>query len=112
MGWATPRWSYEVLEAGALVLGAGADLTISVTVRNTGQRPGREVVQAYVAGPAAGGRPVRVLGAFGPAAAEPGETARVTLTVPARVFARYDERGGPVGLAAGRVHHRRRPVLP
>src|SRR5580693_6870043 len=34
-------WSYELLEAGALVLAAGADLTISVTVRNTGDRPGR-----------------------------------------------------------------------
>ena len=84
-------WSYESLAAGSPVLAAGADLTIGVTVRNTGQRPGREVVQAYVAGPAADGRPVRVLGAFGSAVAAPGETALVTLTVPARVFARYDE---------------------
>jgi beta-glucosidase len=84
-------WSYESLTAGALVLAAGADLTIEVTVRNTGERPGREVVQAYVAGPAADGRPVRVLGAFGSAVAAPGETAQVSLTVPARVFARYDE---------------------
>ncbi|MGH3070545.1 MAG: glycoside hydrolase family 3 C-terminal domain-containing protein, partial [Streptosporangiaceae bacterium] len=84
-------WSYELLEAGALVLAAGADLTISVTVRNTGDRPGREVVEAYVAGPAADGRPVRVLGAFGRVAAAPGEIARVTLTLPARVFGRYDE---------------------
>ena len=83
-------WSYELLEAGALVLAAGADLTISVTVRNTGDRPGREVVEAYVAGPAADGRPVRVLGAFGRVAAGPGELARVTLTIPARVFGRYD----------------------
>ena len=84
-------WSYESLAAGSPVLAAGADLTIGVTVRNTGQRPGREVVQAYVAGPAADGRPVRVLGAFAAAVAAPGETALVTLTVPARVFARYDE---------------------
>ena len=83
-------WSYELLEAGALVLAAGADLTISVTVRNTGDRPGHEVVEAYVAGPAADGRPVRVLGAFGRVAAGPGELARVTLTLPARVFGRYD----------------------
>ncbi len=83
-------WSYELLEAGALVLAAGADLTISVTVRNTGARPGREVVEAYVAGPAADGRPVRVLGAFGGVTAGPGELARATLTVPARVFGRYD----------------------
>ena len=85
-------WSYESLAAGSPVLAAGDDLAIGVTVRNTGERPGREVVQAYVAGPAADGRPVRVLGAFGWAAAAPGGTAQVTLTVPARVFGRYDER--------------------
>ncbi|MGO9216700.1 MAG: beta-glucosidase family protein [Streptosporangiaceae bacterium] len=85
-------WSYESLAAGSPVLAAGADLTIAVTVRNTGDRPGREVVQAYVAGPAADGRPVRVLGAFGSAVAAPGDTAQVTLTIPARVFGRYDER--------------------
>ena len=84
-------WSYEPLAAGPPGVAAGADLVIGVTVRNTGDRPGREVVQAYVAGPAADGRPVRVLGAFGSAVAAPGETAQVTLTVPARVFARYDE---------------------
>ena len=102
-------WSYESLAAGAPVLAAGADLTIGVTVRNTGQRPGREVVQVYVAGPAAEGRPVRVLGAFGSAVAAPGETALVTLTVPARVFARYDEQAakwtwpsGEFTVAAGR----------
>ncbi len=84
-------WSYESLAAGPPVLAAGADLTIAVTLRNTGDRPGREVVQAYVAGPAADGRPVRVLGAFGSAVAGPGETAQVTVTIPARVFGRYDE---------------------
>ena len=102
-------WSYESLAAGSPVLAAGADLTIGVTVRNTGQRPGREVVQAYVAGPAADGRPVRVLGAFASAVAAPGETALVTLTVPARVFARYDEQAarwvwpsGEFAVAVGR----------
>ena len=44
-----------------------------------------------MAGPAADGRPVRELGAFGRVAAAPGELARVTLTLPARAFARYDE---------------------
>jgi beta-glucosidase len=87
-------WSYESLAAGSPALAAGADLTIGVTVRNTGERSGREVVQAYVAGPAADGRPVRVLGAFGSAVADPGETTRVTLTIPARVFARFDEQAG------------------
>ena len=53
------------------------------------------MVQAYVAGPALGpGRPVRVLGAFGTVTAAPGAAATVTLTLPARVFARYDEHAG------------------
>ena len=88
-------WSYEALTAGQPELAAGAGLSLEVTVRNTGPRPGREVVQAYVAGPALGpGRPVRVLGGFGSVTAGPGETATVTLTLPARVFARYDEQAG------------------
>ena len=37
------------------------------------------------------GRPVRTLAAFAAVTAEPGETAEVRLTVPARAFARYDE---------------------
>jgi beta-glucosidase len=88
-------WAYESLTADQASLAAGADLSIEVTVRNTGPRAGREVVQAYVAGPALGpGRPVRVLGAFGTATAAPGATTTVTLTLPARVFARYDEHAG------------------
>jgi len=48
-----------------------------------------------VAGPWQGaGRPVRVLGAFGCAAAAAGEAARVVLQVPARVFAAYDPDAG------------------
>ncbi len=88
-------WAYESLTADQLGLRAGTDLNVEVTVRNTGPREGREVVQAYVAGPALGpGRPVRVLGAFGTVTAAPGATATVTLTLPARVFARYDEHAG------------------
>ena len=88
-------WAYESLTADQASLAAGADLSIEVTVRNTGPRAGREVVQAYVAGPAPGpGRPVRVLGAFGTVTAAPGAAATVTLTLPARAFARYDEHAG------------------
>ncbi len=88
-------WAYESLTADQVGLRAGTDLTVEVTVRNTGPREGREVVQAYVAGPALGpGRPVRVLGAFGTVTAAPGAAATVTLTLPARMFARYDEPAG------------------
>ena len=102
-------WSYESLAAGPPgPAGRGRPHDHGHRAQH-GARPGREVVQAYVAGPAAGGRPVRVLGAFGSAAAGPGETARVTLTVPSRVFARYDEQAArwvwPAGeftISAGR----------
>jgi beta-glucosidase len=88
-------WAYESLVADAPALAPGEDLRLAVTVRNTGPRPGREIVQAYVAGPWQGaGRPVRVLGAFGCAAAATGEAAQVVLQVPARVFAVYDPEAG------------------
>jgi beta-glucosidase len=87
-------WDYESIEAGTS-LQAGADLPVRVTVRNTGARTGREVVQAYVTGPAAGrGRPVRVLGAFRGVTVAPDESATVSLRVPARMFAVFDEAAG------------------
>jgi beta-glucosidase len=66
-----------------------------VAVRNAGPRPGREIVQAYVASPvAAAGRPARSLGAFAAVSAAPGERAEVVLTVPARAFAAWDPAAG------------------
>jgi beta-glucosidase len=88
-------WAYESVLAATGDLAAGSNLELRVSVRNAGARPGREVVQAYVAGPPGDrGRPVRVLAAFGIASAEPGETAEVVLNIPARAFARYDEEAG------------------
>jgi beta-glucosidase len=96
-------WAYDSMRLGTAHLAPGADLEVRVTVRNAGSRPGREVVQAYVAGPPGDSRrPVRVLGAFGIAAAAPGESAEVTLRVPARVFARYDEEAGGWAWPRGR----------
>ena len=84
-------WEYESL-AGGGDLPAGCDLELTVIIRNTGARPGKEVVQAYVAGPPGEpGRPVRALAAFGSVIAAPGGVAEVRLRVPARAFARWDE---------------------
>jgi beta-glucosidase len=85
-------WAYESLRAATADLAAGDDLGLTVTVRNTGSRAGREVVQVYLAGPPGDpSRPVRELAAFAIATAGPGEAAEVTLQVPARAFARWDE---------------------
>jgi beta-glucosidase len=89
------QWAYESASVTGPAPGPGENVRVRVVVRNTGQRAGREVVQAYVAGPLTGaGRPVRVLGSFGTVTAAPGQRAEVVLTVPARVLAVYDQAAG------------------
>jgi beta-glucosidase len=91
-------WAYESAAADATVVPPDCDLGVTVVLRNTGPRAGREVVQAYLEPPAAEpGRPVRVLAAFAGVTAAPGEHAEARLTVPARAFARYHEGAGRFG---------------
>ena len=94
-------WAYESAAADTPVM-ADDDLGVTVVLRNTGRRTGREVVQAYLEPPTADpGRPVRALAAFATVTAAPGEHAEVRLTVPARAFARYDEAAGTPGGSGG-----------
>ncbi|GHH33680.1 beta-glucosidase family protein [Streptomyces candidus] len=83
---------YTTWEYGPAVLDG---TTVTVRVRNTGTRAGREVVQAYVA-PTADTveRPARWLAAFASVAAEPGEEVEVTLVLPRRTFEVWDEGAG------------------
>ncbi len=84
-------WDYEVVQAVTADYRPGRDLDLRVVIRNTGARPGREIVQAYLAGPPGdSSRPVRVLAAFARTSAAPGERAEVALRIPARLFARWD----------------------
>ena len=114
-------WGYESAQVIAGDHHDGHDLELRVVVRNTGSRPGREVVQCYLAGPPDDDatRPVRVLAAFGIAAAAPGESAEVTVRIPARAFARWDEKldgwiwpHGPFTVAVGRSSRDLRLSLP
>ncbi|WP_413562884.1 beta-glucosidase [Catenulispora pinistramenti] len=80
-------WDYE----GVDIIGG----TARVRVRNTGDRPGREVVQVY-AGPVgdpAGSpdQPRRQLAGFATVTAGPGELIEVSVTVPDRTFQIWDE---------------------
>ena len=70
---------------------AGDAVTLAVTVTNTGQRPGAEVVQVYVAqlDPRLP-RPPKELKAFAKVRLEPGESRQVTLNLEPRAFAPYD----------------------
>jgi beta-glucosidase len=101
-------WGYDLVQVMTAEHGPGRDLDLRVVVRNTGSRCGREVVQAYLAGPPGDpARPVRTLAAFGIAAAAPGESAEVRLRIPARAFAQWDQAGwvwppGPFTVQVGR----------
>ncbi len=68
-------------------------LRVTVTVTNTGDRAGREVVQLYTAVPASTvPRAPRELRAFTGVTLEPGETREVELTVPRADLAHWDIR--------------------
>lgn len=70
-------------------------ISVQVTVRNTGSLPGREVVQAYLTPPCGKlGNPARVLAAFQKTRLlQPGETEVLSLTVCLADFASYDDSG-------------------
>ena len=72
--------------------GPDGSLLLDVTVRNTGARDGREVVQVYVEPPEASAyeRPVRWLGGFSVVHAAAGEHAVVQVRVDAHAFRTWD----------------------
>ncbi|MEV7523342.1 glycoside hydrolase family 3 C-terminal domain-containing protein [Streptomyces sp. NPDC091371] len=85
-------WAYESLEATAD--------TVRVRLTNTGTRPGREVVQVYLAPvdtasdsaqSATVERPASWLAAFAGVEAGPGESVETEIALPARAFEIWDE---------------------
>ncbi|MDF3140816.1 MULTISPECIES: glycoside hydrolase family 3 C-terminal domain-containing protein [unclassified Streptomyces] len=77
-------WTYESVK----VEGS----TVTVRVRNSGERAGREVVQVYVAPTEPDtGRPARLLAGFAGVEAGPGETAEAVVALPRRAFETWDE---------------------
>jgi beta-glucosidase len=83
--------------------------TVVLRVRNTGDRPGREVVQLYVEPDAPDPeRPERWLAGFAVVSAEPGEGAEVEIAVPDRAFQIWDAGWttvpGSYALRAGRSY--------
>lgn len=68
---------------------------VEVTVENTGQRAGDEVVQAYVCRPRSGPGPHTQLAAFRRIHLKPGESKTVRLKLADEAFRVYDEEGKP-----------------
>ncbi|MFI5679414.1 beta-glucosidase [Streptomyces cellulosae] len=78
-------WTYESVEVRGT--------TVTVRVRNSGTRAGREVVQVYLA-PAEpdADRPARRLAGFGGVEAAPAEVVETTVELPRRAFETWDEK--------------------
>ncbi|WP_395371546.1 beta-glucosidase [Streptomyces tubercidicus] len=80
-------WEYESLDT--------TPDSVRVRIRNAGDRPGREVVQIYLAptadaAPDAPERPARWLAGFAVVEAGPGESAEAEIPLPDRAFAVWD----------------------
>jgi beta-glucosidase len=70
---------------------AAAAAAVTVNVRNTGQRPGKHVIQIYLARPSSTvERPVRWLAGFAAVRAAAGETATAEIALPRRAFEHWD----------------------
>ena len=87
--------SYTTFEIGAPALSSptmepGRDITVRVPVTNTGDRPGSEVVQVYVApGQPRAFRPPKELKGFAKVTLDPGDSAVVEVRLDDRAFARW-----------------------
>ncbi|MFC9324600.1 glycoside hydrolase family 3 C-terminal domain-containing protein [Kitasatospora sp. NPDC057015] len=87
-------WEYLALEAPEL-LPRGAGFGVRVTLRNTGERASREVVQVYLARPdSAVERPVRWLAGFAAVHAEPGQLVEVDVPVDVRALQHWSVADG------------------
>jgi beta-glucosidase len=101
-------WSFVAIDAPDGVA-AGDEVPVTVRVRNTGTRHGRQVVQLYASRPDSRvPRPVRWLVGFATVDAQAGQDVTATIVVPGRAFADWNvaERGwtvepGTFGLSAG-----------
>ncbi|WND39114.1 glycoside hydrolase family 3 C-terminal domain-containing protein [Streptomyces sp. BB1-1-1] len=102
-------WAYAEVAAPAQVV-AGEPFTVRVTVRNTGARAGREVVQVYLARPgSAVERPVRWLAGYAAVRAAAGRTASAEVVVRPSALRHWSEADhgwttepGPYRLMVGR----------
>ncbi len=86
-------WEYVSLDAPRSG-GTGDDVAVTVTVRNTGDRRGRTVAQAYLGRPgSAVERPATWLAGFATIDADPGEEVSATITIVPRAFEHWDANG-------------------
>jgi beta-glucosidase len=83
----------------------GGETTVQVRVRNTGVRPGREVVQVYASRHDSGvERPRRRLAGFAVVDADPAQEVTVDVNLPARSLAHWDDASHSWTVEQGAFH--------
>ncbi|WP_158849549.1 beta-glucosidase [Saccharothrix deserti] len=97
-------WDYLSIDAPPTEEVDG-DVNIAVRMRNSGQRPGREVVQVYLRRPGSAiERPARWLAGFTAVTAGPGEEVTATVLLTARAFQHWDTTDRRWSLEPGTFH--------
>lgn len=95
LSYTTFELSNLVLSSETLEIKRGHDLTVSVDIRNTGERAGKEVVQLYVHDPESTVRkPAKELKGFQKVSLVPGEKKTVRFKIEPRSLAHFDCRLG------------------
>jgi beta-glucosidase len=89
---------FELIDVQVTETGAGDPVTVTATVRNTGDRAGRDIIQAYVQAP--GEIDCRLAG-YGAIELANGETGTITFTLDAQAFRRWDEAAGNWTIPSG-----------
>ncbi|MFF4318972.1 glycoside hydrolase family 3 C-terminal domain-containing protein [Streptomyces sp. NPDC001568] len=94
-------WEFERIGTPLPLPGGGYE--VPVEVRNTGSRPGREVVQVHLARPGSAlERPVRWLAGWAAVRAEPGERATARVRIPERALQHWSPPAGGWATEPGR----------
>ncbi|MBN9062990.1 MAG: glycoside hydrolase family 3 C-terminal domain-containing protein [Rhizobiales bacterium] len=88
------RFAYANLSLSQSRAGRADTVSVSVDVKNIGERAGQEIVELYVRQPVASrSRPIRQLKGFAKVSLAPGETRRVSIPLPAASLGFHDETG-------------------
>ena len=90
-------FAYDNLRLNRAAISTGEPLTVTVDVRNTGQRAGDEVAQLYLSYPDTSPRnPIHQLRGFQRVSLAPGETKTVSFTLAPKDLALVNDAGQPV----------------
>jgi beta-glucosidase len=85
-------FDYSALKIDESKAKANGDVTVSMTIRNSGQFDATEVVQLYIQDPAASvTRPVKQLKGFLPVPLKAGQQAQVEFKLPVNLLAFFDQ---------------------